>query len=159
MAVYQRTYRDKQTGELVQCETFTYDFIFNGKRYKGPTECTTKTRAKAYEKDYRQRLERALSGLPTEKPDGRVRTVSAALNEYKQQYPVDHASKSLAWIQERGAHLQRLLGSEIAAPLTEKRMQEYRSKRLEEGAGRRTIDMELSVLSRAFGGGPYGGRI
>ena len=30
-------------------------------------------------------------------------------------------------------------------------MQEYRKKRQEEGAGPRTIDMELAVLCRAFG--------
>jgi hypothetical protein len=68
MAVYQRTYRDKQTGALVTCETFTYDFIFHGQRHKGSTECTTKTRAKAYEKDLRERLERALSGFPRKCP-------------------------------------------------------------------------------------------
>jgi integrase len=64
---------------------------------------------------------------------------------------VDHALKSVALVKERGAHLRRLLGNEIAAALTETRMQEYRGKRQEEGAGSRTIDMELAVLSRAFG--------
>jgi integrase len=151
MAVYQRTYRDKHTGALVTCETYTYDFIFHGQRHKGSTECTTKTRAKAYEKDLRERLERAWSGLPTEKPAARVRTVTVALNEYEDHYVVDHAPKSVALVKERGAHLRRLLGNEIAAALTGKRMQEYRGKRLEDGAGPRTIDMELEVLSRSFG--------
>jgi hypothetical protein len=96
-------------------------------------------------------LEREWSGLPTEKPATRVRTVTVALNEYEDHYAVDHAPKSLALVKERGAHLRHLLGNEIAAALTEKRMQEYRKKRQEEGACLRTIDMELEVLSRAFG--------
>jgi integrase len=151
MAVYQRTYRDKHTGELVTCATFIYDFIFHGQRYKGSTECTTKTRAKAYEKDQRERLERAFTGLPTEEPDRRVRTVSVALSEYEKHYAVDHKKKSVDLVKERGAHLRRLLANEFAAMLTEKRMQDFRAKRLEEGAGPRTIDMEMAVLSRAFG--------
>lgn len=151
MAVYQRKYRDKNTGKLERCETYNYDFFFNGERYRGSTECTGKTRAKAFEKDMKERLERALAGLPTDKPDTRIRTVTVALNDYEEHYSVDHASKSVALVEERGAHLRRLLGNEIAATLTEKRMQEYRRQRLEEKAGTRTIDMELEVLSRAFG--------
>jgi hypothetical protein len=103
------------TGEIAACETFTYDFIFHGQRYKGSTECTTKTRAKAYEKDLRDRLERAWSGLPTEKPEMRVRSVNLALDEYQKHYTVGHALKSMALVKERGAHLRRLLCNEIAA--------------------------------------------
>jgi integrase len=150
MAVYRRKYRDK-SGQMVLCETFNYDFIFHGQRYRGSTDCTTKTRAKAFEDDLRKRLERGLAGMPTEETENRVRTVSVALNDYEEHYAVDHAAKSVAWVKERGAHLRRLLSAEIAAGLTEKRMQEYRRKRLAEGAGARTIDMELAVLSRAFG--------
>jgi integrase len=84
-------------------------------------------------------------------PAARVRTVSVALSEYEGHYAVDHALKSLAMVKERGVHLRRLLGSEIAASLTEVRMQKYRDQRLAEKAGGRTIDLELSVLSRAFG--------
>jgi integrase len=149
--VYRRKYKAKNTGRSLECRTYNYDFIFRGRRYRGSTDCTTKTRAKAFEKDFRERLERALSGLPTEKPDGRVRTVSAALNEYEEHYAIDHAPGSLAWVKERGAHLRRLLGSEIAAALTEKRVQAYRHKRLGESAGQRTVDMEVEILSRAFG--------
>jgi integrase len=149
--VYRRKYKDKNTGQMVRCEIYNYDFLFHGQRYRGSTDCTSKTRAQAFEKDFRERLERALAGLPTEKPDGRVRTVSAALNEYEAHYGVDHAQNSQRWVKDRGAHLRRLLGTEIAATLTEKRLQEYRRKRLEEGDGPRSIDMEVGVLARAFG--------
>ena len=150
MAVFQRTYKDKN-GARQKCETYNYDFIFAGQRYRGSTDCTSKTRARAFEDDLRKRLERGLAGMPTEEPAKRVRTVTTALDEYEQHYGVDHAVKSVAWVQERGAHVRRLLGAEIAASLTERRMQVYRGKRLAEGAGPRSIDMELAVLSRAFG--------
>ena len=89
--------------------------------------------------------------MPTEEPKLRVRTVAVALDDFERHYAVDHAKKSLALIEERGAHLRRLVGSEIAAALTDVRVQEYRSQRLAEKAGARTIDMETSILARAFG--------
>ena len=89
--------------------------------------------------------------MPVEESALRVRTVSTALDDFERHYAVDHAPKSLALVEKRGAHLRRLLGSEIAAALTDVRVQEYRSQRLAEKAGTRTIDMEVSVLARAFG--------
>src|SRR5215831_7900446 len=121
MAVYQRTFKDKTTGSKLQCAVFNYDFFFHGQRYRGSTDCTSKTRAKAYEDDLRKRLERGLAGLPVEQPETRVRTVTSALAEYEQHYAVDHAPKSVALVKERGVHLKRLLGTEIAASLTEAR--------------------------------------
>ena len=151
MAIYQRAYRDKQSGELMTCDTYSYDFIFHGQRYRGSTDCTSKTRAKGYVDDLRKRLERGLAGMPVEEPKLRVRTVAVALDDFERHYAVDHAPKSLALVEERGAHLRRLLGSEIAAALTDVRVQEYRSQRLAEKAGARTIDMEIGILARAFG--------
>jgi integrase len=89
--------------------------------------------------------------MPTEEPEKRVRTVAVALDDYESHYRVDHAKRSTEIVKERGAHLQRLLGTEIAASLTEPCMQQYRSKRLAEGAGGRSIDMELGILARGFG--------
>jgi integrase len=150
MSIFPRTYKDKN-GVTKTCATYNYDFIFHGQRYRGSTDCTTKTRAKAFEDDLRKRLERGLAGMPVEQPAARVRTVTVALDEYQQHYAVDHALRSVALVKERGAHLRRLLGSEIAAQLTEARMQKYREQRRKEKAGGRTIDMEVAVLSRAFG--------
>lgn len=148
--VYRQKYKDRNGAPKV-CRVFNYDFIFHGQRYRGSTECKNKTRAKAFEDDMRKRLERALSGLPVDQPETRIRTVSVALDDYQELYAVDHAAKSLALVKERGVHLRRLLSTEIAAGLTETRMQRYRKHRLDEGAGTRTIDMEVGILARAFG--------
>jgi integrase len=150
MSVFRRSYKDKN-GAVQTCEVYNYDFIFHGQRYRGSTDCTTKTRARAFEDDLKKRLERGLAGLPIEEPAMRVRTITVALDEYEKHYAVDHAPKSLALVEERGAHLRRLLGNEIAAGLTEPRIQEYRKQRLSEKASPRTVDMEVAVLSRAFG--------
>jgi integrase len=150
MAVFQRTYKDKATGAQRRCDVFSYDFIFAGVRYRGSTNMTSKTRARVFEDDLKKRLERALAGMPVEEPAKRVRTVSAALDNYEAHFGVDHAKRSTDIVKERGVHLRRLLGTEIAAALTESRMQKYREQRIREGAGPRTIDMEVAVLSRAF---------
>jgi integrase len=151
MAVYRRKYQDPGTGEMRCCETYSYEFVFGGRRYRGSTHATAKTRAKAFEEDLKKRLERGFAGLPVEQPAARVRTVTATLDEYEKHYAVDHEPASLALVEQRGVHLRRLLGNEIAASLTEDRMQEYRKQRLAEGAGGRTIDMEVGILARTFG--------
>jgi integrase len=150
MAVFRRKYKDK-SGAWRMCDVYNYDFLFHGQRYRGSTKCSSRTRAKAYEDDLRKRLERGLAGMPSEEPGKRVRTVSASLIEYEDHYAVDHATNSVTLLKTCSAHLRRLLGNEIAASLTESRMQHYRRKRLEEGAGARSIDMEMAALSRAFG--------
>jgi integrase len=151
MAVFRRTYKDSTTGKTRKCKTYNYDFFFHAQRHRGSTDCTTRTRAKVFVDDLRKRLERGLVGLPVEQPEARVRTVRVALDEYEPHYAVDHTAASVAIVKERGAHLRRLLGQEIAASLREARIQKYREQRIAEGAGGRTIDLELSVLSRAFG--------
>jgi integrase len=150
MSVFRRSYKDKN-GAVQTCDVYNYDFIFHGQRYRGSTDCGTKTRAKAFEDDLRKRLERGLAGLPVDQPAARIRTANVALDEYERSYAVDHAPKSVALVKERGTHLRRLVGNEIAAQLTEARMQKFLEQRISEKAGPRTIDLELAVLSRAFG--------
>ena len=151
MSVFRRSYKDPKTGAKRQCKTYNYDFEFHGSRYRGSTECTGKVRAVAFLNDLRERLERGLAGLPVEKPAMRVRTVSVALDDHERTYRINHAPASVALVRDRGKHLRRLLGREILASLDEVKMHEYRELRLKDGAGARTIDMEFSVLSKAFG--------
>ena len=94
MAVFKRTYRDPVTGETKKTKTYSYDFEFAGRRYKGSTKCTGKTRAEKFLEDMRKRLERALAGVPTDKPESRILTVRTALCEYRDLYAKTHAPKS-----------------------------------------------------------------
>jgi integrase len=151
MAVYRPKYKDPKTGETVESQVWWYEFIFAGKRYRASTKETRKTLAVEFEKTERLKIERAFAGLPTQQPAQRLRTVSEALKAYRKAYETGHREKSVAWVKERAAHVERLLGGVILPDLTEDRIRAYIKARLAEGVGNRTVNMELLCLSRAFG--------
>lgn len=152
MAVYRPTYTDPATGEKRQQRVWWYDFTFAGKRYVSSTRQRKKTLAEKAEKDKRTALERALAGLPTEKPESRINSVSELVKAYLEHYPSNHRPKSVIFTKQRLAHVTRLLGSVLMSDLTEDRIRDYVKARLDEKAGGRTINMELGELSRAIGG-------
>lgn len=151
MAVYRPKYRDKSTGELIESQVWWYEFIFAGKRYRGSTKQTRKTLAGEFEKNERIRLERAYAGVPTERPADRVRTVSEALKTYRKGYDTGHREKSVSWVKERTAEVERGLGGVILPDLTQEKVREYINTRLTAGVGNRTVNMEVLCLSRAIG--------
>ena len=151
MAIYRPKYRDSKTGELVESGVWWYEFTYAGKRYRGSTKETRKTLAGEVEKSERLKIERAYAGLPTEAPTQRIRKVSEALKEYREAYATGHREKSVSWVQERTAHVERLLGDAILPDLTEDRIRGYMTARLAEGVGNRTVNMEVLCLSRAIG--------
>jgi hypothetical protein len=137
---------------LVQSGIWWCSFRFAGKRYRESTLTARKTLAVEYEKNRRQEIERQYAGLPAEQPaKARIRTVTEALKAYKAGYSVNHREKSQAWVAERSAHLERLLGTAVLLDLTESRVRQYMKDRLDEKAGNRTINMEVDCLARAAG--------
>jgi len=111
MAVYRPTYRDPKTGKQKQSATWWYGFTFAGQRIQESAKTTRKTIATEAEKNRRKELEKAYAGIPSEKPEHRIRTVSVALAEYENSYAPNHRPKAVAWVKERTAHVNRLLGN------------------------------------------------
>ena len=151
MAVYRPNYPDKKTGKVKQSAVWWYSFTFSGRRYQESSKSTRKTIAQASEKRRRLELEQAYAGIVAEKPQQRIRTVSAALKEYQAAYGNSHRATSVTWVKERCVHVERILGRALMPDLSETRINEYVTQRLEEKAGNRTINMELECLARAIG--------
>jgi integrase len=152
MAVYRPKYRDPKTGEPVESGVWWCSFRFAGKRYRESTMTTRKTLAVEYEKTRRLEIERQYAGLSVDEPArSRIRTVTEAVKAYNAGYSVNHRENSKAWVAERSAHLERLLGNVVLLDPTETRIRAYMSARLAEGVGNRTVNMELLILSRAAG--------
>jgi integrase len=103
------------------------------------------------EKRRKLELERAYAGLPVEAPSTRINTVFDCTKTYTKAYAHGHRTKSIAWVSERIAHVNRLLGNVLLPSLTEERVGEYMRAREGEGAGGRTINMEVSMLARTIG--------
>ena len=150
MAVYRPKYRDPKTGALVESKVWWCEFSFAGKRYRESTKSKRKTLAGDYENRRRLEIERQYVGVPVEQPGkARIRTVTEALKTYKTAYAVAHREKSQTWVRERSVHIERLLGSVVLMDLSEDRIRGYMEARLIEGAGNRTVNMEVDCLARA----------
>jgi site-specific recombinase XerD len=151
VSVYRPKYKNPKTGERVPTRVWWFDFTFAGKRYHESTHQKKKTLALEAEKDKRAALERALAGLPTEKPESRIKSVAELVTKYLEHYPINHRPASVVFAKARLAHVTRLLGKCLIPDLTEHRVREYITTRLAEESGGRTINMELGELSRAVG--------
>ena len=130
--------------------TWWYEFIYVGQRYRESAKTTSKTVAKEAEKDRLRSLERTLAGLPAEKREERVKTVGTLVTRYLKNYALNHRPKSIAFATGRLAHVTRLLGTTVLPDLTEDAIRDYMRARLGEGSSGRTVNMELGELSRAI---------
>lgn len=151
MALFRPVYTDKKTGEKKESKFWWIDFTIGDKRVRESAETTRKSIATEYEKRRRLELERALAGISAEPAADRIRTVSEALNKYRNGYSVNHRERSIEWVRDRGVHIERLLGSLRLPDVTADRIRDYMRIRQSEGAGKRTINMELDITARAIG--------
>jgi integrase len=149
MAVYQPSYIAK-SGKRVKAKIWWVNFTIAGKRVQESTGSTRKTVAVEYEKGRRRDLERAFAGVPSDVPADRIASVQDRVKAYLGNYPSNHRAKSVTFATQRLAHVKRLLGGCVLFDLNEQRIQEYIRLRLAEGAGGRTINMEVGELSRAM---------
>ncbi len=151
MAVYRLRYRDKQTGSLKTSKVYWYEFIYAGKRIRESAKTTRKTLALEALKRRKLELERAYVGLPVEAAAKRISTVLDCTKAYRKAYAQGHREKSRTWVAERLTKVEAGLGTILLPDLTEDRIRAYMQGRRVEGAGPRTINMEMSILARAIG--------
>ncbi len=131
--------------------TWWYEFIFAGKRVRESAKTSRKTIALEAERQKRLELERALSGMPVEGREGRIRSVADALRCYVNTYSINHRKTAVAYVKSCTKNVERLLGNILLPDLTEDRIRNYMAVRQRERASGRTINAELGELSRAIG--------
>lgn len=151
MSLFRRSYIDPKTKTRKQSDVWWFEFVFDGQRIRESSKSARKTIAAEAEKQRRKDLERARAGLPIEEPSRRIQRVADALKSYEEGYMITHRAKSASWVKERLVHVRRLMDQVLIPDLTEDRVRSYIKTRRGEGAGNRTINMELSCLSRAIG--------
>lgn len=128
-----------------------YEFIFAGKRIRESAKTGRKTIATEAERNRRLELEKTLAGIPVEKRENPINSVSDMVKPYLENYGINHREKSVLFAEGRLAHVTRLLGSRLLPDLTEEAIRHYIRVRLDEGACGRTVNMEVGELSRAVG--------
>jgi|SRR5947209_12799695 len=130
-----------------------YQFIYAGKRIQESAKTNRKTIAVEAEKNRRKELEQAHAGMPIEKRQNRIRSVTDVVGPYLKRYDLDHRGReqSILFAKGRLAHVKRLLGNTLLSDLNEDAIREYIKTRLAEGVSGRTVNMEVGELSRAIG--------
>src|SRR5580704_2533595 len=96
-----------------------YSFIYAGKRVQESAKTSRKTLALEAERGRRLELERALSGLPTEARERRIRSVGEVLDSYAADYGLNHRQRSAVWVKGCAAHLKKHLGPLLLPDVTE----------------------------------------
>lgn len=151
MAIYQPKYKDPKTGEPVKSAVWWMDFTYCGKRIRESTGCTKKTLAVEAVKRRKTELERSIAGLPSEGKETRIRTVGQVCQTYKTRYADGHKAKSFEWVSSLMKHVVRHLETVMIPDLNEDRIRAYVRARLAEGAGNRSINIEVGILARSIG--------
>lgn len=95
-------------------------------------------------------MERALAGVRSPAASSRIASVGDRVKAYLAHYPLNHRERSCLITRQRLSHVSRLLGSCLLCDLDEDTIRDYIHKRIEDGAGGRTINMEVGKLSRAL---------
>jgi integrase len=153
MSLFRPTYTEKKAGALKESAVWWYEFTYAGKRIRESAQTTRKTIAGEKERNRRLELEKTSGGVPAEKRDNKIRSVSDVIGLYLKRYELDHRGreKSILFAKGRLANVTRLIGRTLLPDLTEDAVRAYATTRLDEGASGRTVNMELGELSRAIG--------
>lgn len=146
MAIYQPSYRDPKTGEMKHSETWWYEFTFAGKRIRESAKTTRKTVALQAEKNRRAALERAFNGIADDRKE-RIRTIAELASEYLAGYDLRNP-RSATFARQTAKHVTRLLGTRMAADISEETVTKYQTSRLSEGAAPKTVNDEVLILLR-----------
>jgi len=96
-------------------------FTLAGKRVRESADTPLKTIAREAEQDRRRELEKTLHGMPIEKRENRINSVSDLVKTYLERYELDHRGRpnSIIFAKGRLAHVVRLLGNSRLPDLTD----------------------------------------
>jgi len=125
------------------------DFHFAGERIQESTHSSRKTIAREYEDNKRKALEAALAGIPAENPKQRIRSVSDVCKTYRENF--SGRPKTVAWVKDRLKPVEAELGPVRLIDLNEDRIRAYMKTRQRKHLSGRSINIEVSLLSRAIG--------
>jgi len=131
--------------------TCWYEFSFAGKRVRESATTTRKTIALEAERQRKLQLEKTLAGIPVEKRENRIRSVSDVVKDYIDGYGANHRGASAARVRWALGNVTDRIGNVLLPDLTENRIRAYMKTRLQEGVSGRTVNVELGELSRAIG--------
>jgi hypothetical protein len=129
---------------------FHYEFVVDGRRYRGSTGTTNKPQAIAEERQQRERLVKSYGQiLEEEGREQQRKTIQLAADEFLTDYRTKHRSATYA--EYALGHVKSLLGDRLVVEITPKVVKGYQTARLRKQAGPKTINDEVQLLIRLCG--------
>lgn len=129
---------------------YHYEFVIDGRRYRGSTGKTTKQAAEKVERSERMRLERGYSEvIQQEEREQSRRTITEAADEFLVAYKAKHRAPVFA--EYAMGHVKHILGKRLVLEITPGTVKQYQIDRLGEKASPKTINDEVGMLLRLCG--------
>ena len=127
-----------------------YDFTFQGQRIRESAETTSKTLAKKIMDKRRRELEEGAAGIRKRQPP-RLFSVAADAWLENKKANADLAPKTIIIEQTNLKHLKPVLGRFLVTDMGADDIAKYKKLRLDEGASRKTVNLELGTLRSILG--------
>ncbi len=152
-SLFREKYRDKRTGEIKVCRTWTMKLWVNGKPLKRSSGTTSRALAS---KQLEQWKAEVRQGAYVPNADNtRFDDLAALLiNEYRA-----NARKSLDRVEDAIDHLGEFFKGYRASAISTDRILTYVRQRQDQGAANATINRELAALKRMFRLGEKAGKV
>jgi integrase len=131
-------------------KVWTMDFFSNGQRIRESTGTRSKTLAQKIEDKRRRDLEEGAAGIKKRQPPRLFSVAADAWMEIKKA-DADLAPKTIVIEQTNLKHLKPVLGRLLVSDITAGDIAKYKTLRLEEGASRKTVNLELGTLRSILG--------
>jgi integrase len=140
--------RDRGSGSIYKrpgSRFYQIKFSKDGRVYRESTSTDKITEAKAILQDRLNKLQHG-----TYSPEAKKVRVSELIDAVLLDYR-NNGKKSVEFVEMRWkSHLQPVFGHMLAAHVTSDDIEQYKQKRLSEGASNATINRELAILKRGF---------
>ena len=152
-SLFRETYRDKKTGQLKICRTWTMKLWVGGKPVKRSSATSSRARANKQLEQWKAHVRQGI--YVPDADQTRFEDLATLLtNEYRA-----NGRKSLDRVEDAIDHLQEFFHGWRAQALSSDRILAYVRQRQEQEAANATINRELAALKRMFRLGEKAGKI
>ena len=152
-SLFREKYRDKKTGQLKVCRTWTMKLWVGGKALKRPSETTSRTVANKKLEQWKAEVRQGVY-VPDADQTRFGDLASLLLDKYRA-----NGRKSLDRMEDAVDHLKEFFAGCRAQALSTERTLAYVRHRQEQQAANATINRELAALKRMFRLGEKAGRV
>ena len=152
-SLFREKYRDKKTGQLKVCRTWTMKLWVGGKVLKRPSETTSRSVANKKLEQWKAEVRQGIY-VPDADQTRFDDLASLLLDEYRA-----NGRKSLDRMEDAVNHLREFFAGCRAQAISTERTLAYVRHRQEQQAANATINRELAALKRMFRLGEKVGRV